>query len=182
MEQQLYIIETINNNKNYQTKQRLVSIPHLFYSLWIWKPQKTIRINNKTTKQQNNTVFYLYPLVPLGQVFLERDLAALEYLFESAPHGRLDIAEPGLHRPLQGQGPQERDLFALAGEHAAGFVLLADRGLLQLQGLDVVEELLELGLNGRRVLGLAQNLQQIVIRNEVEAGEDDLLGFQVHVK
>ena len=48
--------------------------------------------------------------------------------------------------------------------------------------LDVVEALLEMRLHGLGVLALAQNLQQVVVRQEVEARENLSLRLQVHVQ
>ena len=53
--------------------------------------------------------------------------------------------------------------------------------LAHLERLDVVEALLQMGLHSLRVLGLAQDLQQIVVGQEVESWEDLSLGFQVHI-
>ena len=48
--------------------------------------------------------------------------------------------------------------------------------------LDVVEALLEMRLHGLGVLALAQNLQQVVVRQEVETRENLSLRLQVHVQ
>lgn len=54
--------------------------------------------------------------------------------------------------------------------------------LLNFEALDVVKALLEVGLDGLRVTGLAQDLQEVIVGEEVETGKDMTLGLQVHVK
>lgn len=54
--------------------------------------------------------------------------------------------------------------------------------LLHPQQFDVVEALFEVRLHGLWVAGLAQNLQEVIIGQEVEAREDVALGLQVHVQ
>ena len=48
--------------------------------------------------------------------------------------------------------------------------------------LNVVETLLEMNLYLHRVLGLAEDLEQVVVGDEVEAWEDLSLGLEVHVE
>lgn len=54
--------------------------------------------------------------------------------------------------------------------------------LLDLEALDVVKALLEVGLDCVGVAGLAQDLQEVVVGKEVETGEDVALGLQVHIE
>ena len=85
-------------------------------------------------------------------------------------------------RSFEYESAGEHDLLALLREHAQRLGLVANRGLLQLERLDVVEELLEMRLHRLRVLRLAEYFEQIVVGNEVEARKDDLLRLQVHVE
>ena len=48
--------------------------------------------------------------------------------------------------------------------------------------LDVVEALVEVPLHRLRVLGLAEDLEQVVVAEEVEAREDLPLRLEVHVQ
>ena len=48
--------------------------------------------------------------------------------------------------------------------------------------LDVVEALVEVPLHRLRVLGLAEDLEQVVVAEEVEAREDLPLRLEVHVE
>ena len=54
--------------------------------------------------------------------------------------------------------------------------------LCYLQFDDIVEALLEMRLHGLRVLTLTKNLQQVVVRQEVESGEYLPLRLEVHVQ
>ena len=45
-------------------------------SLWIFKPHRTVLINNKTTKQHYLFFYYIYGLLPLPDVQAVADVAA----------------------------------------------------------------------------------------------------------
>ena len=51
-----------------------------------------------------------------------------------------------------------------------------------LKRLYVVKTLLQVGLDGLWILGLAQDLQEVIVGQEVEPWEDLTLGLQVHVQ
>ena len=54
--------------------------------------------------------------------------------------------------------------------------------LAHLKRLDIVETFLQVWLNSLWVLGLSQDLQEVVVGQEVESREDLPLGLQVHVQ
>lgn len=59
----------------------------------------------------------------------------------------------------------------------AAFIYLVDA-----ETFDVVKALLEVWLHSLRVAGLAQDLQQVIVRQKVKARKDLPFGLQVHVQ
>mmetsp|Transcript_145723 Transcript_145723/g.254350 ORF Transcript_145723/g.254350 Transcript_145723/m.254350 type:complete len:305 (+) Transcript_145723:1290-2204(+) len=94
-----------------------------------------------------------------------------EGLLQGVPHHGFHAEQPRLHRdPLHQHSLVERHIFFLLADHLGGVhaTLLV---LLQLQEVNGLEALLQVWLHLRGLPSVAQDLQQIVIRQEVEPGE-----------
>ena len=67
--------------------------------------------------------------------------------------------------------------FTLSRNHVGDFFLGREFDL-----LNTLETLVHMGLNGARVLGLGEEHEQILVGQEVEAGEDETLLLEVIVE
>mmetsp|Transcript_14484 Transcript_14484/g.50938 ORF Transcript_14484/g.50938 Transcript_14484/m.50938 type:complete len:237 (+) Transcript_14484:8216-8926(+) len=86
-------------------------------------------------------------------------------------HGFLAGAQPDLDGALELYGCNELDLLRIRSNEPNGLPTPVLGWRLQLQILDALEALLDVFLHQLRVPGLAQNLEQVVVGQEVEARE-----------
>ena len=88
-------------------------------------------------------------------------------------HLALNHIEPHLNFVLSGNGFQERDIFALSGNHA--FHDHTARVRAEVKTVDIVETFFDVFVDGLHVVGLGQDLQQLIIGQEVETRESPAL-------
>ena len=101
---------------------------------------------------------------------VESALAVLTLLEESVKcrsHHVLQLQEPDLHLAFDRDGLSQGHLLISRADHRLDLRVLLVEGNLK----DATEELLEVALDDGRVLGLAQDLKQVIVTNEIEAGE-----------
>mmetsp|Transcript_1529 Transcript_1529/g.6014 ORF Transcript_1529/g.6014 Transcript_1529/m.6014 type:complete len:258 (+) Transcript_1529:1436-2209(+) len=102
-------------------------------------------------------------------------VGAVAHVLERVSHRLLALDEPLLHLTVGGrriEAADEVDLLLLRRVHGRDVEVL-----LELELGDAFEDLLAERLHAQRVLGLRENLQQLVVGQEVEAREGEALGL-----
>ena len=119
-----------------------------------------------------------HPVLPdRVPVVLERLLGDVG---DALPHRVLALDEPLLDvapRVLGVERGDERHALALLRDHGRDLQVV-----LELDLVDALEDLLQEGLHAQGVLGLGEDLQQLVVGEEVEPGEREALGLEVVVQ
>lgn len=95
---------------------------------------------------------------------------------ERLPGDTEQVSQPDLHITLSHDWFLQRDVFSLLGVESKNLVVHL---LVEAHSLGVVKHAQQVGLDGVRVAGLTQNLQQGGVRHEEESGEDQTLLLQV---
>lgn len=125
----------------------------------------------------------LEELVTLGELLGALHVVLIE-LEEDVPQGLLhgihEILEPLLNTSLYEDALAQLDNLLLLRDELSDVVSLGDPAALRgkAQRVGAFEDLLDVLLNGLGVLGLADDLEQVVIREEVEAGEEATLALK----
>ena len=121
------------------------------------------------------------PLLLLAAVARDR---AGEQLLHAEEHRLLELAEPDLDRAVEHDVRDERGRLALGRDHAEALEvavhLLARRDDVHLR--EALEVLVHVALHRHRVARLAEDLEQVVVRDEVEARERHALRLEVLVE
>mmetsp|Transcript_4038 Transcript_4038/g.6305 ORF Transcript_4038/g.6305 Transcript_4038/m.6305 type:complete len:290 (+) Transcript_4038:8361-9230(+) len=110
----------------------------------------------------------LDPLLLLHPLGLLQGL--VQGLLARGVHGRLELVEPVLGPPVGVHLVVEEKRLAVGGVHSGGAVVAAaiGSGLVHLELLDTLKHSFEVGLDVEGILGLSQDLQQIVRGDKVE--------------
>ena len=122
---------------------------------------------------------------PLQHPFVARHLrvrgiGAARLVDQRLAHQDLRVYQPLLHRPPRQsrvQRARPRHQLSLAGNHSVDDLLLV-----KLELGNGLKALLQVGLHARGILGLGQNLEQLVVGKEEEPRKVETLLFQIRVE